>query len=215
MNDSGRSPCTTSTRIVQSRTDSRNGSELQASRIRLGCSSQGGQALGECREKGGLELGKGLVRDMSTSTPFSFFQALNRQQEPCFLSKLLLYKERGCLRARILELPPALHPAGCAFPRHQGTCHGTPWAGAALVQPAGAGLESPALHRASAAPYGHKSMSHLLLGPQESPSSLQCGGTWRMLPVVSSKSKTEDLQVAPGRQNQSKPRPNGSNSLLA
>lgn len=68
---------------------------------------------------------------MRMLTPFSFFQALIRQQEPCFLSELLLYKERGCMRARILELPPALHPAGCAFPSHQGTPHGTPWTGVA------------------------------------------------------------------------------------
>lgn len=78
-----------------------------------------------------LELGKGLVRDMSTLTPFSFFQALDRQQKPHFLGELLLYKERGCVRARTLELLPARHPAGCAFPRHQGTPHGSPWAGVA------------------------------------------------------------------------------------
>lgn len=86
---------------------------------------------GGAEKKGCLELGKGLVRDVRVLTPFSFFQALIRQQEPCFLSELLLYKERGCMRARILELPPALHPAGCAFPRHQGTPHGTPWTGVA------------------------------------------------------------------------------------
>lgn len=68
------------------------------------------------------------MRDMSTLTPFSFFQLLNRQQEPHFLSELFLYKERGCMRATILDLPPAPHPAGRAFPRYQGTPCGTPWA---------------------------------------------------------------------------------------
>lgn len=147
---------------------------------------------------------KDWVRDMSTLTPFSFFQVLNRQQEPCFLSELLLYKER------LFESQnhgAASKPSWLCFSQasRDTPWHTTGWCGTS---------ESPALHRASAAPYGHKSMSHLLLWPQESPSSLQWGGTWRMFPVISSKSKIEDLQAAPSRQNQSKAKICGLSSLL-
>lgn len=108
-----------------------------------------------------------------------------------FLSELLLYKERSCLRARILELPPARHPAGLCFSQASRDTHAHQ--GLVCI------LRKPCPAHFAAAPYGHQSMSQLLLWPQES--------IWRMLPVANSKSRTEDLQAASSRQNQIEPRP--------
>lgn len=141
----------------------------------------------------GAELRKGLFgagkRTDEMVITILFLPGIEQAARASFLSELLLYKERSCLRARILELPPARHPAGLCFSQASRDTHGKPRAGLAPQKALPCTLCSSTLwtqeHVPAPAVASGKHLEDVTCGQQQE----------------------QDLRAAPSRQDQSKPRP--------
>ena len=111
--------------------------------LRFGCSSLRGQATGVVLRKGPFESRRIGKRETSRLRPFSLFQALDRQWEPCFLWDLLQWQVERLFES--LNPSAASSPSSCQLrsPRASRATlqHTAGWRGTS---------EAPAPRRASA-----------------------------------------------------------------